>query len=178
MRECKFKPDLSMTSSYKRVESAYTEKNYQSKIEEQKEKKRLEVESIRKQNEFEQLKECTFKPDTSKAKKSLNQVPQGTVDTMVRGMENVYRNKDLQEKKKRDLLNREKEVFDFAAKYDERKRQHETHTVIIPFNLSKKPRKFRENVVKETNKQMSSEEKKISKEKRIKENVRKFLALD
>jgi len=38
-------------------------------------KKRLEVESIRKQNEFEQLKECTFKPDTSKAKKSLNQVP-------------------------------------------------------------------------------------------------------
>ena len=167
-----------MTSNYKRVESAYSEKNYQKKIEEQQEKKRLEIESIRKQNEFEQLKECTFKPDTSMAKKSLHLVPLGSVDTMVRGMENVYRNKDMQEKKKRDQLLREKEVFDFASRYDERKRQHETHTVPVPFKLSKRPRKYRENVVKEAPQRPPSGKKKISKEKRIKENVRKFLEMD
>ena len=176
MRECRFKPDLSMTSNYKRVESAYSEKNYSKKMEEQFEKKRLEAESLRKQSEFEQLKECTFKPDTSKAKRSLSKVPIGSVDTIVRGMENVYRNKDMQEKKKRDLLLREKEVFDFASRYDERQRQHETHTVPVPFNLSKKPRKFREQVALSQQKKKTGT--KVSKEKRIKENVRKFLAMD
>lgn len=43
---------------------------------------------------------------------------------MVRGMEGVYKTKDLAEKKKRDRTEREKEVFDYAGRYDERKRNH------------------------------------------------------
>ena len=137
MKECTFRPKLSAGTRARSVKSSYSRHNYASKLREDQARREAEREALRKMQEFEQLKECTFRPDTSKAKRSLEKVPAGSLETMVKGMQGVYRTKDLAEKKKRDLAEREQEVFGFAERYDERKKKNQTHTVPQPFKLSK-----------------------------------------
>lgn len=74
-------------------------------------------------------------------------------------------------KKKKEVEKREKEVFDYAARYD---RRSKSITKPKPFNLSKAPRKFsvrKKKIMKEKDKKeefkpctMESKRKKIVKE--------------
>lgn len=83
------------------------------------------------------MKECTFFPNTSKSKRTASINKEGSVNSFVRGMETVYKTRDLANQKKLAEAEREKELFDFVGKYNARKLEHETHTVPVPFKLSK-----------------------------------------
>ena len=85
------------------------------------------------ESEFREFKDCTFKPNTNTRIKADIR-PQ--IDSMVRGIDNVKRRKQLIEKRKQEKIEREKEVFDYASRYDSNP-AHQSHTVPQPFNLSK-----------------------------------------
>ena len=91
------------------------------------------------QSEYNKLKECTFAPNTKKkiSDRSRIKLYDRAVEDTVRGMEAVHRKRDKVLQKKLEKERREKEVFDFASKYDKNRRRHDSHTIPEPFKLSK-----------------------------------------
>lgn len=131
-----------------------------------------------KKSEYNRLKECTFVPNTCKTYTEEERLRMYNMDLgdKVRGIEQVHRKRDQILKKKMDKEKREKEVFDFASKYDKRGK---SVTKPKPFNLSKAPRKFSQR--KKKRELLEKTDEKLSKrapstlESKKKKVIKKFL---
>jgi len=133
MRECRFVPETSKSRRFLHVESNYSQKNYDAKIQEYLRRKQIENEMERGQAAFKELQDCTFKP---RVNQKIEAETEPIADQVVRGIDFVKKKRDLIQKLKQDKAEREKEVFDFVGKYDSNP-THKSYTVPEPFNLSK-----------------------------------------
>jgi hypothetical protein len=100
--------------------------------------------------EYERFKECTFKPQTNPtiSQEERHSMYESSVNSQVKGMESFLRKKKYEKKLLEEKKQREREVFDFAGKYDKKKSSRGKRTVPQPFNLSKAPTKFKEKYLK------------------------------
>jgi len=163
-QECTFKPKINpynATSRYSQREKITTQ------IKEREQKKAEEREQKKRNLEYEEMKECTFKPSTTVFSEQKEPIS-------VKGIGRYLELKEKKRKYERELKEREKELFGYSEKYDRR----EVHkTVPQPFNLSKcsckgtdqklhtfqpetnegKNKKFLRNLASEASKQMPEE---------------------
>jgi hypothetical protein len=123
-KECTFQPKINQyntTSRYSQREKIM------SQIKEMEQKKIEERKQQRRNMEYEEMKECTFKPLTTVFVGKEESIP-------VKG---IGRHLELQEKKRKDerkLKEREREVFGYSERYNKRE---VNKTVPQPFNLSR-----------------------------------------
>jgi len=122
-RECTFQPHINPTSSF----SYYTRnEEILEMIKERQQEKVQKTEQKKRDQEYEEMKDCTFQP-------VINTFIGHTESTVVKGL---GRHLELQEKKKqleRAKKEREMKAFDFAEKYDKRETRD---TIPEPFKLS------------------------------------------
>lgn len=133
MRECRFVPETSKSRRFEHVESNYSQKNYDAKIQEYLRRRQIEHEMERGQAVFKELQDCTFKP---RLNEKIEAETAPIADQVVRGLDFVKKKRDLALKLRQDKADREKQVFDFVSKYDSNP-VHKAYTVPEPFNLSK-----------------------------------------
>eukprot|EP00826_Nyctotherus_ovalis_P008885 TRINITY_DN12311_c0_g1_i2.p1 TRINITY_DN12311_c0_g1~~TRINITY_DN12311_c0_g1_i2.p1 ORF type:complete len:438 (-),score=151.04 TRINITY_DN12311_c0_g1_i2:188-1501(-) len=122
-RECTFQPHINSTSSF----SYYTRNEEILEMIKEKEEERVQrMEQKKRDQEYEEMKDCTFQP-------AITNFAGHPEPTVVKGL---GRHLELQEKKKKiekERRERELKVFELAERYDQR----ETHdTVPQPFKLS------------------------------------------
>eukprot|EP00347_Sterkiella_histriomuscorum_P013421 403364769 len=116
---CTFRPETTKTKKYQKVESTYKfndcesleqfSMNLKQKLKEKQEK----IAKVRKEREYEQQKDCTFKPSI------LDKDPATQKDqvVVVRGLGRHLELKELQKKKEEDKKLREAEVFGLNHKF-------------------------------------------------------------
>jgi len=134
LNQCSFKPKINHNKKYEQVQSQY-QKNAQilENIKLENKKKEIKADLQKKMEEYEKLKECTFKP---KVNKEINEeVLKPKLAEAVPGLERFMQMRDLHKKKLQEKKQREEEVFGIEKRYKASK--HEGFTVPQPFHLSK-----------------------------------------
>ena len=126
-------PDTNKSKRFLAVESNYSQKNYDAKIQEYLRRKNIECEMERGQAAFKEMQDCTFRP---RLNEKIEAETAPIADQVVRGIDFVKKKRDLILKLKQEKVEREKEVFDFVARYDSNP-THKAYPVPEPFNLSK-----------------------------------------
>ena len=87
--------------------------------------------------EFEEVKDCTFKPRINNQKENRQPTVKGTIE--VKGLDKFLENKDRKKKLEQERKEREEKVFCLEKNY--KFENHETHTVPKPFPFSKVKKK-------------------------------------
>ena len=110
-KECTFKPKIN--KNYNNVQSAYVNKSeMKAKLHEKAMERRQIEEQKRMDREYEELKDCTFKPNVNEGiPQAHNQV------VVVRGLSRYMELQELKQKKHQDKLEREVEVFGLGHKF-------------------------------------------------------------
>ena len=127
-RDCTFQPQLYRSDLFGHVESAYGQsKDVMRKIHEEEHTKKLKVEEMKKLQEFEELKSCTFQPETLEPRLDT----EGAVSD-VKGLDRFLQLKDLARRQEEERKAREEQVF----KLNPRGHVAEVpYTIPQPFNL-------------------------------------------
>ncbi|EAS02389.1 hypothetical protein TTHERM_00727490 (macronuclear) [Tetrahymena thermophila SB210] len=130
MKECTFQPTVNKNKKYNNLKSHYAADNIQQSLKEEKENKEKQINQIKKQIEYEEMKECTFNPVT----KQLESVDYKEKLQNMRGIDKFLQQKELAKKQQEINKKREEEVFNVK---DMSQYRDSNKTVIQPFKLSK-----------------------------------------
>ncbi|KAM3136723.1 hypothetical protein pb186bvf_011168 [Paramecium bursaria] len=129
IKNCSFYPSLSTTTGkYSQIHSQYSFDDCSEKIKEQQDMKKQKMQNAKKEIESQELKECTFKPQTNK-KAVIN--PQSEVNGMEEYLLQVDRSRRFKEQQKQV----ERKLFQIHDRYDSAK--HTDKTQFSPFKLKK-----------------------------------------
>lgn len=120
-KEYTFKPKIN--NNYPEVKSAYANKEeLKAKLEEKARERRLKGDQERKVREYQELKDCTFKPAIKELPRSHQEV------VVVRGLARHMELQEMKIKKTQDQLEREAKVFGLGHKFaPDLERTHLTH---------------------------------------------------
>lgn len=127
LQDCTFKPNINSKRKFSNVSSKYSkDADILQEIQEQKRRKEIKADEIRKEVETEKMRDCTFRPVV---KKNLPNEQDGPI--IVRGLDRFLELKDLKRKQEEELKEREEKLF----------RLNPTGTSSItspqPFNITK-----------------------------------------
>lgn len=130
IKECTFQPKIN--KNYKEIPATYTNKEeMKAKLEEKARLRRLKHEQVMNNREYEEIKDCTFKPTINQGvPKSINEV------VVVRGLGRFMELQELAVKKTQDQLEREAQVFGLGHKFAPNLNTSEVYTIPEPFDLS------------------------------------------
>ena len=130
MSECTFKPTI---NNKIKVESSLNPKeNLMSAIQKEQQKRKQKEEEIKKQSEYTDFNECTFKPEVNKGiKAKTNEIVE--IKGLGRHIELVEKKKLLEKEKKE----REEQVFWLKNKIKFQSNENGNYTIPEPFTLSK-----------------------------------------
>lgn len=124
-KKCKFTPTINSSEKFKNIGSRYKQtENISQIINEDLNLKRLKQESIKKSNEYESMKECTFAP------KGVGKVTNLDGNVKVKGMERFLELKEIARKREEELKEREEKVFLLNPQSNP-----DGYTIPKPFNL-------------------------------------------
>ncbi|KAM3146327.1 hypothetical protein pb186bvf_001672 [Paramecium bursaria] len=126
-----FYPQTSKTSQYQHIKSKYQKDNLKQNLQLEQELKERKVVDLKKQLQYEELKDCTFKPMVKEYQKDDE-----PTEKLVKGLDKFLQNKENIKKKQEAQQQREKEVFNYELKYDFKNHLHETKP--IPFQIKQK----------------------------------------
>ena len=130
--QCSFAPKLRKSSASNRRIPVSDASTILSQIEEKRREKMDQIEEGQRNKEYEELKECTFAPQTNtrrRRKKKEGTLPSQRV--VVRGLGRFLELKALKRKQESEQKERESKQFDRHTSYTPR-----SHTVPEPFHLS------------------------------------------
>ena len=124
-KKCSFTPTINGNEKFRNIESRYKQnENISQVINEDMTLKRLKQEGIKKSNEYESMKECTFAP------KGVGRVINSEANVKVKGMERFLELKEIARKREEELREREEKVFLVNPQSNP-----DGYTVPKPFNL-------------------------------------------
>jgi hypothetical protein len=132
LKECSFRPKINQ--NYEKIAPLFVPEEIDSTLKMIKHNKEFKEQIIKKEKEFEELKECTFRPHM--VSKSLNhkKLNEGRTIQSVKGIGNYLENVKRASKMKADQLEREKYILNHSSKYETPSLRKTT--VPIPFKLS------------------------------------------
>eukprot|EP01017_Pseudomicrothorax_dubius_P040174 TRINITY_DN624_c0_g1_i2.p1 TRINITY_DN624_c0_g1~~TRINITY_DN624_c0_g1_i2.p1 ORF type:complete len:680 (+),score=140.73 TRINITY_DN624_c0_g1_i2:35-2074(+) len=132
MKECSFRPQVNSNPAYRDAKSSYKPDMAMENIEKERQWREQRREEAKRQEEYEELRHCTFQPRTNQYQ---GEVREEEKIHQVKGVERFMQLKDLKSKQEAEKAQREEQVFHLEKKYDPAK--HELYTVPKPFDLSK-----------------------------------------
>ncbi|CAD8188276.1 unnamed protein product [Paramecium octaurelia] len=127
-KECSFYPSVSTSMKYSQMHSQYSFDDCHEKIKQYQTNREQRRSQLRKQQEDEQLKQCTFKPQINK------KVIDNTRQIEVYGLESFMHKVDMTNKKKDQQQLVEQKLFKKHEQYDYNR--HQERTSCQPFKLS------------------------------------------
>ncbi|CAD8134977.1 unnamed protein product [Paramecium octaurelia] len=122
-------PQTKKSQQYQHVKSKYDKKLIRQNMEIEKELKERKIQDLKRQMQYEELKECTFKPITKQFQKDEEPLSQ-----KVKGVDGFFQNKENLKKKAYQQQEREKELFHYELKYDFK--NHLEKTKPEPFKIT------------------------------------------
>ncbi|CAD8120671.1 unnamed protein product [Paramecium sonneborni] len=127
-KECSFYPSVSTSMKYSQMHSQYSFDDCHEKIKQYQTDREQKRSQLKKQQEDQQLKQCTFKPQ-------INKKPIDTTKQVeIYGLESFMLKVDMNNKKKDQQQLVEQKLFKKHEQYDYNKHQEKTNCQ--PFNLS------------------------------------------
>ncbi len=133
LTQCSFQPQVNKNKKYENVEPLYSrEEQIMDNVKLVNKKKEIKVDQQRKAEEYNEMRECTFKP---KIKGEVGEeILKPKLQARVAGLDKFMQMRDKHKKLLQEKKEREEEVFGIEKKYNAVK--HEGFTTPQPFKLS------------------------------------------